>query len=96
MSKVSTESQLMIDSKNTIFRQAQFQVCATGALKFNTPMEHKVRKGKILTFTSFSITQLKKLTFYVIGLSNYARMMHRQKAYGMLIQKIKFSDRDKL
>jgi hypothetical protein len=70
---------------------AQFQVCATGALKFNTPMEYKVRNGKILTFTSFSITQREKLTFYVNGLCGYARMTHRQKAYGMLIPKIKFS-----
>jgi hypothetical protein len=56
-------------------------------------MEYKVRNGKILTFTSFSITQRKKLTFYVNGLSGYARMMHRKKAYGMLIPKIKFLGR---
>ena len=56
-------------------------------------MEYKVRNGKILTFRSFSITQRKKLTFDVNGLSDYARMMHRQKAYGMLIPKIKFSGR---
>ena len=84
---------MIVDSKTTILKLAQFQVCATGALKFNTPMEHKVRNGKILTFTSFSITQRKKLTFYVNGLSGYARMMHRKKAYGMLIPKIKFLGR---
>ena len=56
-------------------------------------MEYKVQNGKILTFTSFSISQRKKLTFFVNGLSDYARMMHRQKDYGMLIPKIKFSGR---
>ena len=64
------------------FRLAQIQGFATVALKFNTPIEHKVRNGIILTFTSFSITQLKKLAFYVHGLSGFARMIHQQKAYG--------------
>jgi hypothetical protein len=64
------------------YRLAQIQVSATGALKSNTPIEHKVRNGIILTFTSCSITQLKKLAFYVHGPSGYVRMMHRQKAYG--------------
>jgi hypothetical protein len=44
-------------------------------------IEDKVRNGLILTFTSFSITELEKLAFYVHKLSNYARMRHRQKAY---------------
>jgi hypothetical protein len=48
-----TESILIIDSKNIIFRLAQIQVSATGALKFNTPIEHKVRNVIILTFTVF-------------------------------------------
>ena len=60
---------------------AQIQVSVTGAFKFNTPIEHKVRNGIILTFKSFSITQLKKIAVYVHGLSGYATMMHRQKAY---------------
>ena len=63
------------------FRQVQIQVSATGALKSNTPIEYKVRKGIILTFTSFSNTQQKKLVFYVHGLPRYARMMQRQKDY---------------
>jgi hypothetical protein len=58
-----TESLLIIDSKNTIFRLSQIQVSATGALKFNIPIEHKVRNGIILTFTSFSIKQLKTTGF---------------------------------
>ena len=42
---------------------AQIQVSATGALKFNSLKEDKVRNGIILTFTSFSITELEKLVF---------------------------------
>ena len=44
-------------------------------------INHKVRNRKMLGFTSFSITQLEKLTFYVQRLSFYATMRHRQKAY---------------
>ena len=44
-------------------------------------INHKVRNRKMLAFTSFSITQLEKLTFYVQRLSFYATMRHRQKAY---------------
>jgi hypothetical protein len=44
-------------------------------------INHKVRNRKMLAFTSFSITQLEKLTFYVQKLSYYGRMRHRQKAY---------------
>ena len=80
-SRALTESILIIDSKNIIFRLAQIQVSATGALKFNTPIEHKVRNVIILTFTFFSITQLEKLAFYVHGLSSYAWTRHRQKVY---------------
>jgi hypothetical protein len=72
---------LTVDSKNIIFKLAQIQVSGTGVLKFNTPIEDKVRNGIILTFTSFSITELAKLAFYVHKLSSYARMRHQQKAY---------------
>ena len=44
-------------------------------------INHKVRNRKMLAFTSFSITQLEKLTFYVQKMSFYATMRHRQKAY---------------
>jgi hypothetical protein len=44
-------------------------------------INHKVRNRKMLAFTSFSITQLEKLTFYVQRLFFYATMRHRQKAY---------------
>jgi hypothetical protein len=60
MSKKSTERVLIVDSKDTILRLAQIQVSATGALKFN---RNKVRNGIILTFTSFSITELEKHAF---------------------------------
>ena len=43
-------------------------------------INHKVRNRKMLAFTSFSITQMEKLTFYVQRLSFYAIMRHRQKA----------------
>jgi hypothetical protein len=64
-------------------------------LKFNTAIEHKVRNSIILTFTSFSITQLEKLAFYVHGLSSYTRIRHRHKAYWPYIPKMQFSDRRK-
>ena len=44
-------------------------------------INHKVRNRKMWAFTSFSITQLEKLTFYVQRLSFYATMSHWQKAY---------------
>ena len=44
-------------------------------------INHKVRNRKMLAFTSFSITQLEKLTFYVQRLSFYATMSHWQKSY---------------
>ena len=44
-------------------------------------INHKVRNRKMFAFTSFSITQLEKLTFYVQRLSFYATMRNRQKAY---------------
>jgi hypothetical protein len=58
-------------------------------------INHKVRNRKMLAFTSFSITQLEKLTFYVQILSFYATMSHRQKAYWPTILKIQFLDRAK-
>jgi hypothetical protein len=60
-------------------------------------IEHKVNRNSIiLTFTSFSITHAAgKTCFYVHELSSYARMRHRQKAYGPSIPKLQFSDRDK-
>ena len=44
-------------------------------------INHKVRNRKMLAFTSFSITQLEKFTFYVQRLSFYATTSHRQKVY---------------
>ena len=44
-------------------------------------INHKVRNRKMLAFTSFSITQLEKLTFYNQRLSFYATMRHRHKDY---------------
>jgi hypothetical protein len=58
---------------------AQIQGSATGALKFNTPIEHNVRNGLILTFM-YSITQLEKTAFYLHKLFNYGRLRHWQKA----------------
>jgi hypothetical protein len=43
-------------------------------------MDHKVRNSITLTFTSFSITELEKLAFYVQELCSDARVGHRQKA----------------
>ena len=43
-------------------------------------INHKVQNRKMLAFTSFSITQLEKHTFYFQRLSFYATMRHRQKA----------------
>ena len=56
---------------------------------------HKVRNRKMLAFTSFSITQLEKLIFYLQRLSFYATMRHRQKACWPTIPKIPFTDRAK-
>ena len=53
-------------------------------------INHKVRNRKMLAFTSFSITQLEKLTFYVQRLSFYATMRHQHKAYWPKIPKIQF------
>ena len=44
-------------------------------------INHKFRNRKMLAFTSFSFTQLEKLTFYVQRLSFYAIVRHRQKAH---------------
>ena len=58
-------------------------------------INHKIRNRKMLAFTSFSIKQLEKLTFYVQRLSFYVTMRHQHKAYWPKIPKIQFSDRDK-
>ena len=71
----------LIDRK---FQQYSFQTainssfCCKGTW---SSTNHKVRNRKMLAFTSFSITQLEKLTFYVQRLSFYATMSHWQKAY---------------
>jgi hypothetical protein len=44
----------------------------------------------ILTFTSFSISQLEKTAFYLHVWPSDARMRHRQKAYGSYISEILF------
>jgi hypothetical protein len=54
-------------------------------------IEHQVQNSIILTFTSFSITQLEKPTFYLHEQHSGARMRHRQKAYGPWITEIQFS-----
>jgi hypothetical protein len=54
-------------------------------------IEHQVRDSIILTFTSFSITQLEKPVFYLHARPIGARMRHRQKAYGPWIAEIQFS-----
>jgi hypothetical protein len=54
-------------------------------------MERKVRNSIILTFTSFSITQLEKPAFYLHARPSGARMRHQQKAYGPPSPEIQFS-----
>jgi hypothetical protein len=74
------------------FQKYNFQTVVNSSFCYKEPwnsIEHNIRKSIILTFTSFSITQLEKLAFYVHGLSSYARMRHRQKAY-VLRRKFKF------
>ena len=66
------------------FQKYNFQTVINSSFCCKGPwisINHKVRKIKILAFTSFSITQLEKLTFYVQRQSFYATMGHRQKAY---------------
>ena len=55
-----------------------FSFCCKGP---RSSINHKVRNRKMLAFTSFSITQLEKLTFYVQRMSFYATMSHWQKSY---------------
>ena len=79
------------------FEKYNFQTLVNSSFCCKGPrssINHKVRNRKMLAFTSFSITQLEKLTFYVQRLSFYATMRHRQKAYWPYIPKIQFSDRD--
>jgi flagellar biosynthesis regulator FlaF len=54
-------------------------------------IERQVRNSIILTFTSFSITQLEKPAFYLHGRPSGARRRHRQNAYGPWIIEIQFS-----
>jgi hypothetical protein len=80
------------------FQQYSFQTVINSSFCCKGPwssINQKVRNRKMLAFTSFSIPQLEKLTFYVQILSFYATMRHRQKAYWPYISKIQFSDRDK-
>ena len=66
------------------FQKYNFQTMISSSFCCKGPwssLNHKVRNRKMLAFTSFSITQPEKLTFYVQRLSFYATMGHRQKAY---------------
>ena len=66
------------------FHKYNFQTVVISSFCCKWPwssINHKFRNRKMLAFTSFSITQLEKLTFYVQRLSFYATMRHRQKAY---------------
>jgi hypothetical protein len=54
-------------------------------------IDHQVQNSIILTFTSFSITQLEKPAFYLHARPSGARMRHRQKAYGHWIPEIQLS-----
>ena len=86
-----TESLLTGSKKNVSFQKYNFQTVINSSFCCKGPwssINHKVRNRKMLAFTSFSITQLEKLTFYVQRLSFYATMRHRQKAYWPKIRKI--------
>ena len=57
------------------FQKYNFQTVINSSFRCKGPwssINHKVRNRKMLAFTSFSITQLEKLTFYVQRLSFYA------------------------
>jgi hypothetical protein len=61
------------------FQKYNFQTVKNSSFCCNgrwNSINHKVRNRKMLAFTSFSITQLEKLTFYVQKLSFYPRMRH--------------------
>ena len=80
------------------FQKYNFQTVINSCFCCKGPwssINHKVRNRKMLAFTSFSITQLEKFTFYVQRLSFRATMSHRQKDYWPYIPKIYMSDRDK-
>ena len=67
-----------------IFHKYNFQTMINFSFRCKGPwisINHKVRNRKMLAFTSLSITQLEKLTFYVQRLSFYATMRHGRKAY---------------
>jgi hypothetical protein len=72
-----------------IFRPAYILVSATGALKFETALTLTLAYI-ILTFTSFSITQLENLLF----ISTYGQVMHEwgidRKLMGRRFQKYNF------
>jgi hypothetical protein len=75
------------NGRKPIERRFQKYNFPTGRRKFKfllqepwNSIEHKVRNSIILSFTS-SITQLEKHAFYLHGLSSYARVRQRQKAY---------------
>jgi hypothetical protein len=79
------------------FQKYNFQTVIDSSFCCKWPwnsINHNVRNQKMLAFTSFSITQLEKLTFYVQSMSFYATMRHWQKAYWPYIPKIQFSERD--
>ena len=66
------------------FQKYNFQTVINSSFCCKGPwssINHKVRNWKMLAFTSFSITQLEKFTFYVQRLSFCATMSHRQKDY---------------
>ena len=66
------------------FQKYNFQTVINSSFCCKGPwssINHKVRNRKMLAFTSFSITQPEKLTFYVQKLPFYATMRHRQKVY---------------
>ena len=66
------------------FQKYNFQTVINSSFCCKGPwssINHKVRNRKMLAFTSFSITQLEKLTFYFQRLSFYPTMRHRQKDY---------------
>ena len=73
------------------FQKYHFQTVLNSSFCCKGPwssINHKVRKRKMLAFTSFSITQPEKLNVYVQRLSFYSTMRHRQKAYSPYIPKI--------
>ena len=75
------------------FQKYNFQTVINSSFCCKGPwssINHKVRNRKMLAFTSFSITQLEKLTFYVQRLSFYATMRHDRKPIDRRFQKYHF------